>query len=222
MPLGLDDHRLGDVERVRNAEKRFQGVALRAAGRAPVAGLVAHEHVEVAQSGDGGGRDSGTVVAHGDERDLIVGAGADVDNWCSTGGFGGVERVVEQLLDDDVPERFLGLPGLRLQGAQFQKLCGPRGGEHGALHRESLTAVQGDGVRRHRPIPPTSSYTSWRSAPPRWCRGGQRVGPQDRRVADCEEMQRGGTATVDHRLGDPAAAAPVPACKVYDVGAVVG
>ena len=41
---GLDDHRLGDTERVGDAEQRLQGVALRAARRATVAGLVAHQH----------------------------------------------------------------------------------------------------------------------------------------------------------------------------------
>ena len=56
----LDDHRLGDIERVRDAEQRLEGVALRAAGRATVAGLVAHQHGEVAQIGDGGGRDTGS------------------------------------------------------------------------------------------------------------------------------------------------------------------
>ena len=85
------------------------------------------------------------VVAHGDERDPVVGAGADVDDRCPAGGFGGVERVVEQLLDDDVPERFNGLPGLRLQCAQLEELCGPRRGEHSALYGGSLTAVRGDG-----------------------------------------------------------------------------
>jgi hypothetical protein len=33
--------------------------------------------------------------------------------------FGSVERVVDQLFDDDVPERFCGLTGLRLQCTQL-------------------------------------------------------------------------------------------------------
>ena len=133
---GLDDHRLGDTERVGDAEQRLEGVALRAARRATVAGLVAHQHGEVAQTGDDLGRDTGTVVGHGDERDLavVVGAGGDLDDRCPTGGLGGVERVVQQLLDDDVPERFGGLPGLRLQRTQLQELAGSRRGEHGALY----------------------------------------------------------------------------------------
>jgi hypothetical protein len=140
---GLDDHRLGDTERGGDAEQRLEGVALPAARRATVAGLVAHQHVEVAQAGDGRGSDTGTVVGHRDERDLVVfvGAGGDLDDRCPTGALGGVERVVQQLLDDDVPERFGGLPGLRLQRTHLQELCGPRRGEHGALYGGPFGAV---------------------------------------------------------------------------------
>jgi hypothetical protein len=148
---GLDDHRLGDTERERDAEQRLQGVALRPARRATVAGLVAHQHVEVAQADDDLGRDSGTVVAHGDGRDLavVVGAGDDVDDRCPAGGLGGVERVVQLLLDDDVPERFSGLPGLRLQRTQLQELAGSRRGEHGALYGGPFWADVGHGPSRN-------------------------------------------------------------------------
>ena len=91
---------------------------------------------------------------------LVVGAGGDLDDRCPAGGLGGVERVVEQLLDDDVPERVGGLPGLRLQRAQLQELRGPRRGEHGALYGGPFRADVG-----HGPSPNSSWATSARPMP---------------------------------------------------------
>jgi hypothetical protein len=61
-----------------------------------------------------GGRDTDPVIAHGDERDLVVGAGGDVNDRCPVSGLGGIERVIELLFKHDIPERFSGLTGLRL------------------------------------------------------------------------------------------------------------
>jgi hypothetical protein len=92
------------------------------AGGPTVAGLVTHQHAEVTQTSDGVGRDTGAVIGHGDERDLTLGARDNLDERCLVALLGGVERVVEQLLDDDASELTGGLPGLRLQ--RQDRRCG--------------------------------------------------------------------------------------------------
>ena len=105
----VDDHRRGDIERKRDAQQRLQRVTLGAAGRATIFSVVGCQHGEVGDVVDGGSSDAGAVVGNGDERDVFVVDDGDLDYRCAAGRLGGVERVVEQLFDDNIAERVGGL-----------------------------------------------------------------------------------------------------------------
>jgi hypothetical protein len=139
-PAGLDHQRVADAERERDADDRLEGVALQPSGRRAVGGLVGHQHREVQHAGDQVGRHAGTVVGDGDAQVVAAVGGVDSDLGRGSGGLGGVQGVVDQLLDDHLAEPVGGLAGLGLEGAQLEELGRARGRERLALQGRAAHA----------------------------------------------------------------------------------
>ena len=134
-PARLDDHGLGDPEGVPDADDRLERLALRAPARGPVQGLVAGERRVIKDARHYLGRDAVPVVGHRHPPNVTIHRSRDRDFRLHSGRLAGVERVIEQLLDDYVAEPVRWLPGLAHQGPRLQEVGSAADGERAPLEQ---------------------------------------------------------------------------------------